>query len=131
MVKDAEAHAEEDRKVTELVSARNTAEGMINATEKSVEELGEKVSAEEKTAIEAAIEELNEAVKGDDKEAIEAKTTALTELSGKLAERAYAQQAGAEEGNSGSEGSVEQASAEADDSVVDAEFEEVKDDDKK
>ncbi|SHE22148.1 molecular chaperone DnaK [methanotrophic endosymbiont of Bathymodiolus puteoserpentis (Logatchev)] len=131
MVKDAEAHAEEDRKVTELVSARNTAEGMINATEKSVEELGEKVSAEEKTAIEAAIEELNEAVKGDDKEAIEAKTTALTELSGKLAERAYAQQAGAEEGNSGSEGSAEQASAEADDSVVDAEFEEVKDDDKK
>ncbi len=131
MVKDAEAHAEEDRKVTELVSARNTAEGMINATEKSVEELGEKVSAEEKTAIEAAIEELNEAVKGDDKEAIEAKTTALTELSGKLAERAYAQQAGAEEGGGAPENSAEQASAEADDSVVDAEFEEVKDDDKK
>jgi len=127
MVKDAEAHAEEDRKITELVSARNTAEGMMNATEKSMEDLGDKVSAEEKTEIEAAVEELKEAVKGDDKEAIEAKTTALTELSGKLAERAYAEQAGAE----GEEGSVEQPSAEEDDSVVDAEFEEVKDDDKK
>jgi len=130
MVKDAEAHAEEDRKVTELVSARNTAEGMINATEKSMEDLGDKVSAEEKTEIEAAVEELKEAVKGDDKEAIEAKTTALTELSGKLAERAYAEQAGAE-AEGAPEGSAEQSSAEADDSVVDAEFEEVKDDDKK
>jgi len=130
MVKDAEAHAEEDRKVTELVSARNTAEGMMNATEKSMEDLGDKVSAEEKTEIEAAVEELKEAVKGDDKEAIEAKTTALTELSGKLAERAYAEQAGAE-GEGAPEGSAEQSSAEADDSVVDAEFEEVKDDDKK
>jgi molecular chaperone DnaK len=127
MVKDAEAHAEEDRKVTELVSARNTAEGMMNATEKSMEDLGDKVSAEEKTEIEAAVEELKEAVKGDDKEAIEAKTTALTELSGKLAERAYAEQAGA----AGEEGSTEQPSKEEDDSVVDAEFEEVKDDDKK
>jgi len=127
MVKDAEAHAEEDRKVTELVSARNTAEGMMNATEKSMEDLGDKVSAEEKTEIEAAVEELKEAVKGDDKEAIEAKTTALTELSGKLAERAYAEQAG----EGAPEGSDEQPSAEADDSVVDAEFEEVKDDDKK
>jgi len=130
MVKDAEAHAEEDRKVTELVSARNTAEGMMNATEKSMEDLGDKVSAEEKTEIEAAVEELKEAVKGDDKEAIEAKTTALTELSGKLAERAYAEQAGAE-GEGAPDGSAEQSSAEADDSVVDAEFEEVKDDDKK
>ncbi len=127
MVKDAEAHAEEDKKITELVSARNTAEGMINATEKSVEELGEQVSAEEKTEIETAVEELKEAVKGDDKDAIEAKTTALTELSGKLAERAYAQQAGAE---GAPEAEAEQA-ADVDDNVVDAEFEEVKDDDKK
>jgi len=128
MVKDAEAHAEEDKKITELVSARNTAEGMINATEKSIEELGEQVTAEEKTAIEAAVTELKEVVKEGDKEAIEAKTTALTELSGKLAERAYAQQAGAE---GTPEGGVEQPTADADDSVVDAEFEEVKDDDKK
>ncbi|NOQ16445.1 MAG: molecular chaperone DnaK [Methyloprofundus sp.] len=126
MVKDAEAHAEEDKKITELVSARNTAEGMINATEKSVEELGEQVSAEEKTEIEAAVEELKEAVKGDDKEVIEAKTTALTELSGKLAERAYAQQAGAEGAPE-----AEAEAADIDDNVVDAEFEEVKDDDKK
>ena len=129
MIKDAEAHAEEDKKVTELVSARNTAESMINATEKSIEELGEQVTEEEKTAIDAAIEELKETLKGDDKEAIEAKTTALTELSGKLAERAYAQQAGAE-GGPDMGGSTEQPTAEADDSVVDAEFEEVKDDDK-
>ena len=77
-----------------------------------------------------ASKELKEVVKGDDKEAIEAKTTALTELSGKLAERAYAQQAGAE-GDPDMGGATEQPSAEADDSVVDAEFEEVKDDDKK
>jgi len=129
MVKDAEAHAEEDKKVTELVSARNTAEGMINATEKSVTDLAEQVTDEEKTAIEAAIEELKEAVKGEDKDDIEAKTTALTELSGKLAERAYAQQAGAE-GGADVDG-AEQAAPEADDSVVDAEFEEVTEEDDK
>ena len=129
MVKDAEAHAEEDKKVTELVSARNTAEGMINATEKSVTDLAEQVTDEEKTAIEAAIEELKEVVKGDDKDDIEAKTTALTELSGKLAERAYAQQAGAE-GAADVDG-AEQAAPEADDSVVDAEFEEVTEEDDK
>ncbi|TXL14706.1 molecular chaperone DnaK [Methylococcaceae bacterium HT4] len=134
MIKDAEAHAEEDKKVTELVSARNTAESMINATEKSIEELAEQVTEEEKTAIEAAIEELKEVVKGDDKDAIEEKTTALTELSGKLAERAYAQQAGAE-GAADVEGAAEQA-ADVDDSIVDDSIVavvavEVKDDDKK
>ncbi len=129
MVKDAEAHAEEDKKVTELVSARNAAEGMIHATEKSMEELGDQVQGDEKSAIESAINDLKEAVKGDDKDAIEAKTNALTELSGKLAERVYAQKGGAE---GAAEAGAEQATAEpADDSVVDAEFEEVKDDDKK
>ena len=127
MVKDAEAHAAEDRKITELVSARNSAEGMINATEKSVEELGDKVESSEKEAIEKAIEELKEAIKGDSKENIEAKTNALTELSGKLAEKVYAQQ-GAEAGASTEQGGSEQS---ADDGVVDAEFEEVQDDDKK
>ncbi|TXL20325.1 molecular chaperone DnaK [Methylococcaceae bacterium HT5] len=134
MIKDAEAHAEEDKKVTELVSARNTAESMINATEKSIEELAEQVTEEEKTAIEAAIEELKEVVKGDDKDAIEEKTTALTELSGKLAERAYAQQAGAE-GAADVEGAAEQAAdvddSIVDDSIVDVASGEVKDDDKK
>ncbi len=129
MIKDAEAHADEDKKITELVSVRNTAEGMINATEKSMEELGEQVSAEEKTAIETAITELQEVVKADDKEAIEAKTTALTDLSGKLAERVYAQKAEAEGGaEAGPEAAAESSQ---EDDVVDAEFEEVKDDDKK
>ena len=126
MIKDAEAHADEDKKITELVSVRNSAESMINATEKSMEELGEQVSAEEKTAIESAIADLQEVVKTDDKDTIEAKTNALTELSGKLAERVYAQKAEAEGGE------APEASSEAPaDDVVDAEFEEVKDDDKK
>ena len=128
MIKDAEAHADEDKKITELVSARNSAEGMINATEKSMEELGDKVEAEEKSAIEAAISELQEVVKGEDKDAIEAKTTALTELSGKLAERVYAQKSETEGGADTAAGGPESSPA---DDVVDAEFEEVKDDDKK
>ena len=98
MIKDAEAHAEEDRKLTELVHARNHADGMIHATEKSMKELGDQVGADEKASIEHAIEALKEAVKGDDKDDIEAKTNDLTELSGKLAERVYAQKGGAEGG---------------------------------
>jgi len=132
MIKDAEAHADEDKKITELVSARNSAEGMINATKKSMEELGDQVSGEEKSAIESAISELQEILKGEDKDVIETKTTALTELSGKLAERVYAQKAGAEGAGAAEAGpeaaTTESASAE---DVVDAEFEEVKDDDKK
>ncbi|MDP3590158.1 MAG: Hsp70 family protein, partial [Methylobacter sp.] len=129
MIKDAEAHADEDRKLTQLVSARNHADGMIHATEKSLKELGDQVGADEKSSIEHAIEELKTAVKGDDKEAIEAKTHDLTELSGKLAERVYAQKSASEGEASGAHGSSEHATA--DDGVVDAEFEEVKDDDKK
>ncbi|MDP1773306.1 MAG: molecular chaperone DnaK [Methylobacter sp.] len=129
MVKDAEAHADEDRKLTQLVHARNHADGMIHATEKSMKELGDQVGADEKISIEHAIEELKTAVKGDDKAEIEAKTNALTELSGKLAERVYAQKSASEGEASGAHGSSEHATA--DDGVVDAEFEEVKDDDKK
>ncbi len=129
MIKDAEAHADEDRKLAELVSARNTAEGMIHATEKSVEELGDKVDAEEKIRIDKAVEELKEAIKGDDKAEIEAKTTALTELSSKLAERVYADKGGAEGEANTTEGQSETVDSSED--VVDAEFEEVKDDDKK
>jgi molecular chaperone DnaK len=129
MIKDAEAHADEDRKLTQLVSARNHADGMIHATEKSLKELGDQVSADEKTAIETAIEALKQVVKGDDKEAIEAKTNDLTELSGKLAERVYAQKGAAESSNTGAGDSSSHAAA--DDGVVDAEFEEVNDDDKK
>ncbi len=126
MIKDAEAHADEDRKLTELVHARNHADGMIHATEKSLKELGDQVGADEKASIEHAINALKDAVKGDDKEQIEARTNDLTELSGKLAERVYAQK-GAAEGGEAHGGS----SAHADDGVVDAEFEEVKDDERK
>jgi molecular chaperone DnaK len=122
MVKDAEAHAEEDRKFQELVAARNQADGLIHATEKSLKDLGDQVEAEEKANIESAIAALQEAIKGEDKDDIEAKTTALGEVAGKLAERAYAQNAEA--------GDAPQPEAKANDDVVDAEFEEV-DDDKK
>ncbi|HED52523.1 MAG TPA: molecular chaperone DnaK, partial [Gammaproteobacteria bacterium] len=133
MVSDAEAHADEDRKFHELADARNQADNMIHATEKSLKDLGEdKVSAEEKAAIDKAIEELKEVLKGDDKEAIEAKTAALAELSGKLAEKLYADKGGAEGAAAGAAAGGEQAEASADagDDVVDAEFEEVKDDKK-
>ncbi|MCB2426396.1 molecular chaperone DnaK [Methylophaga pinxianii] len=124
MVKDAEAHADEDRKFHELVTARNQADGLIHATNKSLTDLGDKVEADEKAKIEAAIEELQQALKGEDKADIEAKTAALSEAAGKLAERAYAENAEAGDGTAS-----EDTSAQNDD-VVDAEFEEV-DDDKK
>jgi molecular chaperone DnaK len=134
MVKDAEAHAEEDKKFQELVSVRNQADGMIHATKKSMEELGDdKMEAGEKEAIESAIAALEEAMKGEDKDDIEAKTKALGEASAKMAERLYAQQGGGAEGfdaNAAAGESAESASAKADDDVVDAEFEEVKDDKK-
>jgi molecular chaperone DnaK len=129
MVKDAEAHAEEDKKFHELVSARNQADSMIHATRKSMGELGDKLEDSERTGIESAIKELEEAMKGEDKDRIEAKTKALAEASGKMAERLYAKQeeqsaAGAsrDETSSGGSGGGED--------VVDAEFEEVKDDKK-
>ena len=123
MVKDAEEHAEEDRLFRELVDAKNQAEGMIHGVEKSLTDLGDKVEAAEKSAIEDAVKALREAMEGNDKDAIEAKTQELAAASAKLAEKAYAEQAGeAAEGAAGS--------AESED-VVDAEFEEVKDDDKK
>jgi len=131
MIKDAEAHADEDRKLTELVHARNHADGMIHATEKSLKELGDQVGADEKSGIEQAIDALKEAVKGDDKDNIEAKTNDLTELSGKLAERVYAQKAGTEGGEAHHSSGSSSSHHAADDGVVDAEFEEVKDDDKR
>lgn len=124
MVQDAEAHAEEDRKFHELVDVRNQADALIHSTKKSITDLGDKLDADEKVNIEAAVEALEEAVKAEDKDDIEAKTTALTEVSGKLAEQAYAENAEA-----GGEAPEAGAEAAADD-VVDAEFEEV-DDDKK
>ena len=130
MVQDAEAHADEDRKFNELAQARNQADSMIHAIKKSMEEMGDdKLEDGEKESIEASIKELEEVMTGDDKEAIEEKTKALTEVSAKMAERLYAQQ-GAE---GAAEADAEAAGAESsatDDDVVDAEFEEVKDDNK-
>ncbi len=131
MVKDAEAHAEEDKKFHELVTARNQADGMIHATKKSMEELGDdKLEAGEKEAIEAAIADLEEAVKGSDVAVIEEKTKALAEASAKMAERLYGQGGDAAAAAAAAAGAAGAAGAEAssDDDVVDAEFEEVKDD---
>lgn len=125
MVKDAEAHAEEDKQFHELVAARNQADAMIHATEKTLAEAKD-VSPEEKTAIETAITDLKAVVQGKDKAAIEEKTKTLTEASSKLAERMYAQAQAAGQADSSAE-----AAGKPDDGVVDAEFEEVKPDDKK
>jgi molecular chaperone DnaK len=131
MVKDAEAHAEEDKKFHELIDVRNQADGLIHATNKSLTDLGDKVDEAEKKDIESAIEALQEAMKGDDKEAIEAKTTELGEKSGKLAERVYKEQAEAEQGAAAGGAAPEGEAGGAADDVVDAEFEEVKDADSK
>ncbi len=122
MIKDAEVHADEDKRAHALVIAKNTAENMVHSTEKSIKDLGDKVEAGEKSAAEAAITELKAALEGNDKDAIEAKTQALSEVAGKIAEKAYAEQA-AQPGE-GAQPEAEQAAA--DDDVVDAEFEEVK-----
>ena len=128
MVRDAEAHADEDKKFEELVALRNQADGMIHATRKTLEEAGDKASDEEKQAIESAISELEEVVKGDDKDAIEQKLSALTEASGNLAQKMYAEQAEAAQGEAGGE---QNGGAKPEDDVVDAEYEEVNDDQKK
>jgi molecular chaperone DnaK len=135
MVKDAEAHIEDDKKFHELVSVRNHADTLIHATKKSMVELGEdKLEAGEKEAIESAIKDLEEVMKSDDKDAIEAKTKVLTDASGKMAERLYAQQGAPQGGGDapgGDAGSQDGGSnAKSDDDVVDAEFEEVQDDKK-
>ncbi|MGF1546193.1 MAG: molecular chaperone DnaK [Thiotrichales bacterium] len=125
MVRDAEAHKEEDRKFHELVAARNAADSMIHSIEKSLKELGDKVAESDKSEIEAAMSELRTTIKGDDKDEIEAKTTRLAELSGKIAQQAYAQ---ADAGGAQAHGETKGESAKkTDDDVVDAEFEEVND----
>ena len=125
MVKDAEEHADEDRRTRELVDARNQADTLIHSAKKSLAEHGDKADAGEKSKIEAAIKDAEEAIKGSDKDAIEAKTKVLAEASHKLAEKMYAQQSGA---GAGAGPQSESGSAKADEgNVVDAEFEEVKD----
>ncbi|KZN46215.1 molecular chaperone DnaK [Pseudoalteromonas luteoviolacea] len=128
MVRDAEANAEEDKKFEELVGARNQADALVHATRKQVEEAGDALPAEDKTAIEGALTELEAAIKGDSKEDIDAKTQALAEKSQKLMEIAQANAQAQQAGPGADAGAgAQQGSAKADDDVVDAEFEEVKD----
>ncbi len=124
MVADAEAHADEDKKAMELVTARNQLDALIHTTNKSLKEYGEQLSADEKSTIEAALKDAEDVVKGDDKEAIEAKAEALATAAQKLGEKMYA----AEQAKAQAEGGAQPEAAKADDGdVVDAEFTEVKD----
>jgi len=128
MVKDAEAHAEEDRKFKEVVESRNKADQLIHTTEKSLSELGDKVAGEDRAKIESALSDLKSALGSDDKDIIEKKTQALAEASASMAQQAYAQASAAEGAAAGGAGGGEQANANAGkDDVLDAEFEEVKD----
>ena len=123
MVKDAEAHAEDDRRARELVDARNQCDSMVHTVRKALTEHGDKLGGEEKPKIEAALKAAEEAMKGSDKDAIEARTRELAQVAQALGEKAYAQaNAGAQAGDQGDAGKKT-----ADSEVVDAEFEEVKD----
>ncbi len=129
MVRDAEANADEDRKFEEMVTTRNQADGMIHAVKKTLAEAGDKATAEEKAKIEAAIADLEAAIKTDDKDDIEAKTKALTEASGELAQKLYAEQGQPGAGAAGAAGAEPGDAADGkSDDAVDAEFEEVKED---
>ena len=125
MVKDAEAHAADDKKFEDLVTARNTADGLIHATRKTLADAADKVEADEKDKIESAITALEEAMKSGDIEQIKTRTNELTEASSGLAQKMYADQQGAGQGG---EAGDDAASESASDDAVDAEFEEVKDD---
>jgi len=128
MVQDAEAHADEDKKFHELVAARNQADNMIHASKKSLEDLGEQVDPAERAKVESAISDLEAVLKEDNKDIIEAKTKALVDAAGKIAEKAYQKQNDAGTEEAGAEQAAQ--SGAADDNVVDAEFEEVKEDNK-
>jgi molecular chaperone DnaK len=125
MVKDAESHAEEDKKFEELVAARNQADSLVHATRKTLTDAADKVSDEEKSSIEAAIVEVEEAMKSNDKAEIESKTQKLTEASSALAQRMYAEAQGQAEDGAQTDAGAESS---GDSDAVDAEFEEVKDD---
>ena len=125
MVRDAEAHSEEDKKFEEMVMLRNQADGLIHGARKAVADAGEKATQEEKDSIESAASELEDALKGENKEEIEAKISVLSEASAGLAQKMYADQAEAGQQEAEAGGSNE------DNDAVEAEFEEVKEDDKK
>lgn len=126
MVKDAEANAEADRKFEEMVQVRNTADSMVHATKKTLEEAGDKITEQERQAAETAIKDLEEALKGNDKDDIEAKTKALTEASGAIAQKLYAEQAQPADAQPQTEQAQQSESKTQKDDAVDAEFEEVK-----
>ena len=128
MVKDAEAHAADDKKFEELVTARNTADGLIHATRKTLTDAADKVEADEKEKIESAITALEDALKAGDLEQIEAKTKELTEASSGLAQKMYAEQGGAAGAADAAEDAASGGESSGSDDAVDAEFEEVKDD---
>jgi molecular chaperone DnaK len=134
MVRDAEAHAEEDKRFRELVETRNKADGLIHAVEKSLQTLGDKADAAERAKVESAVSDLRTALKGDDRNVIEKKTEALAQASAAIAQRAYAQQQGAAgagpeaaAAGAGSAGAHAGNGGAGREDVVDAEFEEVKD----
>ncbi|HZO21441.1 MAG TPA: molecular chaperone DnaK [Steroidobacteraceae bacterium] len=131
MVRDAEAHAEEDKRFRELAETRNKADGMTHAVEKSLKDLGDKVDPSERARVESAISDLRTALKGDDRNVIEKKTEALAQASAAIAQRAYGAQQGAAGAGGPSGGAGAQPGAQSGapgrDDVVDAEFEEVKD----
>jgi molecular chaperone DnaK len=132
MVKDAEENKEADRKFQELVTARNHADGLIHATEKSLKDLGSEVQADEKSKIESSIQALKDVMSSDDKSVIEEKTKDLLESSSKMAERIYAKKGQAAGAGAGAEAAPsDQQPEEGKEKVVDAEFTEVKDEDKK
>ncbi len=120
MVRDAEAHAEEDKRFRELVETRNRADALLHATEKSLKDLGDKVEGTERVAIEAALNELRSVMKGDDKAAIERKAEALAKASAPVVQRAY-------QGEAPQPGAAEAGPGKANEDVLDAEFEEIKD----
>jgi len=133
MVRDAEAHAEEDKRFKELVDTRNKADGLIHAVEKSLQSLGDKVDGAERAKVESAVSDLRTALKGDDRNAIEKKTDALAQASSAIAQRAYAEAQGGAAGAEAAAGAAGAGAAGAagggagKEDVVDAEFEEVKD----
>ena len=130
MVKDAEVHADDDRKFHELIQIRNQADSLIHTTSKALSDAGDKINADEKAQLENSINALKEALKGTDKENIESKLKELTEISGKMSDRLYAQpETGAGDAGSQTETAQETTKDNKDD-VVDAVFEEVKDKDK-
>ena len=126
MVKDAESHAEDDKKRRALVEAKNQAEALIHSTEKMLSENGDKIAASDKSTVEAAVADLKSSLEGDNTAEIESRTQALAQASMKLGEAMYANQGGGEPGDGGADGG-----AAAQDDVVDADFEEVRDDEQK